>query len=175
MLLADLRRTLLTELAAALASRGYRKSGQSFRKEEGPHRLSLHVAFINHVDDFDVTADVAVRHHAVEEIRNLSNTLISAREKKETATIGAELGNLAGVGQHRWTVRERRDIEPVAADILEWFDRIGVPFLERFSSIGETARVLTQDGSEARLICPFPEKRRSVLEAIGKVKPSNAI
>jgi hypothetical protein len=174
MLLADLRRTLLTELAVALATRGYRKNGQSFRKDEGPHRLSFHVAFINHSEDFDVTADVAVRHHAVEERLNGSSPLLSAAQKKETATVGAELGNLAGVGQHRWTVRERRDIEPVAADMLQWFDRIGVPFLTRFSSLDEVARVLAQDDALARLVCPIPGSRRKVLDVIEHLRAGSA-
>lgn len=66
--LKSLRTALLARLADLLAPAGYHRRGQSFDKEAGPVRHSFHIAFINHARDFDVTADVAVRHHAVEDL-----------------------------------------------------------------------------------------------------------
>jgi len=122
-----LRAGLLNRLAELLKPQGYRKREQSFHRESCLVRLSFHVEFINHAQDFDVTADVAIRHHAVEELLGSG---------KDVATIGAELGNIAGVGQHRWTLRVEADVAPVA--ILDWtttstFHRHGGPVLARFS------------------------------------------
>lgn len=160
MTLKPLRAALLTRLAELLMPQGYRKREQSFHKESGPVRLSFHVAFINHAQDFDVTADVAVRHHAIEE---------RLGSGKDLTTIGAELGNIAGVGQHRWRVAAEEDLEPVTHSILEYFHQHGEPFLARFSDPTELLRVLDQESHEARLICPIPDRRKRVVESLRKL------
>lgn len=160
MILKLLRAELLDRLAELLKPQGYRKREQSFHKESGPVRLSFHVAFINHAHDFDVTADVAIRHHAVEELLGSG---------KDVATIGAELGNIAGVGQHRWRVAAERDVEPVALSILEYFEQHGKSFLTRFADPAESLRVLEVNGAQARLICPIPDRRKRVVESLRKL------
>jgi len=163
--LAELRRRVLERLSERMAPAGFRRRDQSFWKDAGPVALSLHVSFINHADDFDLTADVAVRHHAVEDILNAARRL-SARDMRTTATVGAELGNLAGVGQHRWTVTAEADVDPAIDGVADWFRRIGEPFLQRFSSPAEALRVLDEDGIEARLICPIAATRSQVREIL---------
>ena len=154
MTLEELRQRLLARLAE-LVEPAFKltKRDRTFWKDAGPVRYALHISFINHADDFDVTVDVAIRHHSVEDVLNAERQL-GPRERRETATVGAELGNLAGVGQHRWTVVAEGDVEPVALGIVDWFGRIGEPFLQRFASPAETLRVLEADGPEARMISP---------------------
>jgi len=166
-ILKELRKELLQEIDKRLRPKGFRKRERSFRKEFGDCRWSFHVAFINHSDSFDVTADAAVRHHAVENELNADKPYLTETEKKHTYTIGAELGNIVGTGQHRWTVCGGDDIASVVQDIMLCFDKVGLPFLERFSSLEEVHSVLARDDSEAKLICPMPdvrEKTRAVLE-----------
>jgi hypothetical protein len=167
--LKDLRAALLDRLDESLRPLGFRKRQQSFHLESGPCRRSFHIAFVNHASDFDVTADVAVRHHAVEDLLNERRPNLSARERKDTATIGAELGNIAGVGQHRWRVAAAGDVEPVAEDILGWFRRVGEPFLHRYADLEAVSRALAADGAEARLICPIPQLRAETAAAILEV------
>jgi hypothetical protein len=164
--LKDLRAALLNRLAEALRPLGFRKRQQSFHLESGSCRLSFHVAFVNHASDFDVTADVAVRHHAVEDLLNAERLHLSGRQKNDTATLGAELGNIEGGGQHRWRVAEAGDVEPVTEDILGWFRRVGEPFLQRYSDLDVVSQVLAADGAEARLICPIPQSRAKTAAVI---------
>jgi hypothetical protein len=43
------------------------------------------------------------------------------------------------------------------------FREVGVPFLERFTSLEETKRAFVADESFARLICPGREKREEIV------------
>ena len=172
----ELRNELLLRLDDRLRPLGFRlrKTLRDFRRDVGQCSQSLHVAFINHSADFDVTANVAVRHHAVEDALNEERPYLKESEKKLTATVGAELGNILGVGQHRWAVASERDIPLVVDGIVSYFQRVGLPFLERFTSLEETFRVLSANGSEAKLISPLPEERTRVREVIGALLTGNA-
>ena len=167
MTLKDLRARLLSRLSEFLVPLGYHRREQTFVRDATGCQFFFHLSFIHHRGvDSDITADVAVRHHAVEDLLNARQSDFSKREASRTATIGAALGNLAGVGQHRWTLGAAEDVEPIVAGIFERFQRIGRPFLERFSSPAETLRVLESDDPFARLICPIPnhrEETRNVL------------
>ena len=135
---------------------------QRFRKPWGSAQLLIHVAFISHAGEFDAAIDIAVRHQQVEERLNAGRRTLTERQKRQTATVGAELGNLADGRPKRWTVASAADLEPVATDIALWVRGVGLSALERFASLDELARVLEADGAEARLICPVPDKRAAV-------------
>jgi hypothetical protein len=169
-----LRALLLKRLAGELAPHGYRRSGDSFRRDAGPCRLFLRLAFVDRDAGFDVLAEVAVRHHAVEEMLRAGRA-IAEPDQRETTTVAAELGALAGGGRRRWTVRERVDVEPAVRDLVDWFVRVGRPFLERFASLAETHRVLADDGPEARLICPEPERRAQARDAARELLDRSAV
>ena len=96
----ELRELLLQRLDEKLKSFGFRlrKTRQRFYKEAGQCRQIFHIAFINHSYDFDITADVAVRYHQIEDLINEENAYLSQAQKKSTATLGAELGNILGIG-----------------------------------------------------------------------------
>src|SRR2546426_4624620 len=160
---AELQEALLNELRTALAAQGYSRRQQTFAREGGDVRWLAHVAFIRHADDVDLTLDVAVRHHAVEDRLERSRALLKPAERLWTATAGVELGNYADHRQHRWTLRTPEDVKPVAQDVLAWFHRFGIGFLERFSSLTELLRVL-EDDAEGRLICPLADVRAEVIE-----------
>jgi hypothetical protein len=172
----ELRNELLLRLDDRLHPLGFRlrKTLRDFRREVRGCSQFLHIAFINHPSDFDVTADVAVRHHPVENMLNEERTYLKESEKKLTATVGAELGNILGIGQHRWTVANERDIPIVVDGVVNHFEKVGLPFLERFTSLEEVFRVLSVNRSEALLVCPLPEKRARLREIIGALLTSNA-
>lgn len=100
----------------------------------------MDLSFISHAADFDVVADVAVEHLA---------------NGKRICIVVAERGNIAGPGQHRWPVSS--DVQPQKASegVHTFFNEVGLPFLQRFSSLTEVIRVLRNEPGTARLICPL--------------------
>lgn len=141
----ELQNLLLAALTEALGARGFRhvKREQHFKKKGEAGTFFFHIAFIQHATDVDATADMAVTY--------------AGPGPDLKVTIGVELGNWTGLGQHRWRVSGPADIAPVSADIVHWFDRIAVAFFQRFASPAEALRVLDEKGREADLISPFPE------------------
>jgi len=143
----ELQNALLAALATALGERGFRyiKKEQHFRQKGESATFYLHIAFVQHVADVDAIADVAVTYQLPGE--------------EHGVTIGVELGNWTEIGQHRWRVAALADAPGAAADIVHWFERIAVPFFERFRSPAEALAVLEANGREADLVSPFPEYR----------------
>jgi hypothetical protein len=168
--LAELRKGLLDRMALAMPRYGFKEkpTGQSFHRSLPFGRWSFHVAFINHETDLDVTADVAVRVDAVEEMVHSGSKLLSDREKQQTATIGAELGNIADHRQKRWKIASQGDVENVAAAILEEFEKFGLPYLERYSDLEKMLDALSQNDPAAWLHSPVHSERckRAVASAL---------
>lgn len=163
-MIAELQRGLLDNLEALFEPRGYRRRDQSFECDQAFVRYAFHVAFIPHraQHDVDVTADVAVRHSAIEE-------KLGADDDANRYTVGVELGNLADGRQKRWTLAGPGDLEPVANDLVRWFEEFGEPFLLRYSDLHELIAVLEEGGREAGLICPISARRDDVLNAAREV------
>jgi hypothetical protein len=117
------------------------------------------LAFIRHETDFDVTADVAVRVDAVEELVNASTPYLPAKIKNTTATVGADLGNLDTGAQRRWTIADKADIEAVASAIVSDFLRIGIPYFDRFHDLDTLFSMLRRNDQEAWLHCAIHHAR----------------
>jgi hypothetical protein len=159
--LRELQTTLLEALGERLKAHGFstRAKSQSFERKFDGGRAIVHLGFIAHATDFDVTADVAVRFDAVEELVNRSNQLLSKKEKSETATLGAELGNLERGQQMRWTVQTEPDVPAAAAAIYEALQRTGLPYLERYTDLDRAYEALASDDRAAWLHSPFHTSR----------------
>lgn len=93
----DAERAVLEQLGTRMAAHGFRPKpvGQSFYRDVPGGRWALHVSFIRHETDMDVTADVAVRINAIEQVVNQCETGLTDAEKRRSTTLGAELGNLS--------------------------------------------------------------------------------
>ena len=122
-----------------------------FRRSRPGVNLYLHVGFINHQADFDATIDVAVEF---------------VRGKDRVGIVGAELGNIEGVGQVRHSVSCEADAEASAQAAVAHFNEFGVPFLERYSNLVAVIGALESGGSEARLICPLEHTRPQLVNAL---------
>lgn len=153
----SLQRELLRALAERLQHHDFRLrlSWQDFVKKIPGGRWVLHLAFIAHPSDCDVTADVAIRIDAVEELVQRTDQHLSAKEKRETATAGAELGNIADRRQHRWTVATAADVVPVADQIYKMFEDFGLPYLERLSEPGALLDALSRNDPAGWIHAPF--------------------
>jgi hypothetical protein len=119
----------------------------------------VHISFIEHEHDIDATVDVAIRFDAVEELVNRSNGLLTRKEKAETFTMGAELGNLERGMPYRVTVTERSDVERAAEQLLAKIEAVGLPYFELYSRLESAYHVLARDDRDAWVYSPIHAKR----------------
>lgn len=167
----NIQRALLDAVGVLVSDYGFtsKPSGQSFLRAFPGGRASLHLAFIKHPADFDVVADVAVRFDDLEDMVNATNARLSKAEKKQTYSLGAELGNIAGTGQMRWQVTPDSDVEQVAQRIAGAFTRIGLPYLEAASTLAGAYGLLTTPGKGASLHSPIHASRAKRVVALAKL------
>jgi hypothetical protein len=133
--------------------------GQTFERKSETGRVAVHLSFIEHETDFDVTTDVAIRFDSVEELVHRSNELLSRREKLQTFTLGAELGNLKTGEPLRWTVKRNADVSAVAASILAELQAEGFPYIEEYSQVESALDVLSRDDREVWVHSPVHWER----------------
>jgi hypothetical protein len=153
-----LQRELLKLVGAQLKEHGFspRLSDQSFNKKVPLGLTTFHLAFIPHGEqDFDITADVALRLDEVEEL---------TRPGAKTYTVGGEIGNLSIGRQRRWKVASETDLAGVVSEVVEAFKVTGFHFLARFPTLRHTYSILAKNDFEAILYSPLDDVRwRSVI------------
>jgi hypothetical protein len=117
------------------------------------------VAFITHSQDFDVTADVAIRIDALEEMVNASNKHLPKKLKANTYSIGCELGNLVHGEQHRWCVESADDLENVANSVADYFIQYALPYFEKYSNLTEAFNLIALHPETPSIHAPFLDRR----------------
>jgi hypothetical protein len=159
--LLDLKKQVLKQLAVEFGAKGYkaRRTSQDFYKDAPEGRKYLHVQFIYHHQDFDIVASAGLVHQALSKlVEEVNKSLVEPEQILHIAAVGAELGNITGVGQMRWTVAEGSDIAKVCPRIVEAFETIGLPYLERFSTLEEILACAAREDM-GELCAPFPATR----------------
>lgn len=143
---------LMELLRDKLARDGFvaKLKNQGFYKKTEFGVLAVHLAFMNGQVEFDVKMDVAVRFDTVEELVHPSAM---------SFTLGCELGNLESGMPQRWTVAQASDVAPVAEAIYDKFEKVGRPYLEKYSSIESAYEVLQRDDRSGSLHSPFDDER----------------
>lgn len=166
----ELKSKLLRNICNRLVKYGFEQKvyGQSFKKKIKDGVAKIHLSFIDHVDDFDVTVDVAIRFDNLEELINHNNKLLTKREKKETCTIGVEMGNLIEGEQKRWTIVDDSDIEPVSQSIFNIIEKVTIPYIQQYSDMETVFHLTVKDDSIATLNCPIDYVR--AMSAVGLAK-----
>lgn len=167
----ELQSELLEAVGQRIAEYGfkYKASEQAYLRAIPDGRSCLHLAFIRHQHDFDVVADVAVRFDQLEDLVNSSNTLLSKKEKGQTYSLGAELGNISGEGQKRWSLASSSEVERVADQLVECFKAIGLPYLDRASNLEAGYQLLTSPGRDAWLHNPIHTARSKRVVGLAKI------
>ena len=162
-----LQKELIAQITPQLAEMGFafKAKTRSFYRDIKGGKQILHLTFINHPGDFDVTADVAVRIDALEDLVNAGNQTISASERALTASVGAELGNISAGQPKRWKVASEADVAHAVSGVLGEFRSTGLPYLERFCSLEEIMSVLAGDDPASRLHSPLHTPR--AMRALG--------
>lgn len=141
---------LIAELAARLESDGFRASAkeQAFRRAKPFGQWTVHIAFIPHRGvDLSISPSVSIRIDAVEDLANQHRNNLPAQVARRTATLGADLSNLSDTVPMRWTMVSLEDAAPVAEAICSDVRRIGYPFLERYSDMGNVFKLLSSSDS----------------------------
>jgi hypothetical protein len=113
------------------------------------------LSFIPHVNDFDLTADVALRNDAIEELTNKYDAKRSAKDRLSSMTIGIELGNLARGSNIRWTIVDESHLQLAADQAFELLQSVEISFFNRYCDLGSLADVLTSSSPADRLLCPL--------------------
>lgn len=167
----EVRQALFKAVGERVAASGFnsRPADRSFVRRSSLGRDSFHLSFINHAHDFDVVADVAVRIDALEDLVNSDDALLGKKEKKQTYSLGAELGNISGQGQKRWTVTSSADVSPVADGIMASFNSIGLPYLDKASTLEGAYQMLTSPGRAAWLHSPLHAPRAMRIIGLAKI------
>lgn len=157
----ELEKDLIKKLAERVGEHEFdtRAKAQSFYKQTPFGRVALHLAFIEHATDFDVTVDIAIRFDALEDIINEGNSHLTASEKRRTFSIGAELGNISEWEPKSWTVRSPADLEEVSRSIMDAFVDIGIPYIEKYSNMETALDALSGDDKATWLLSPFHDYR----------------
>jgi hypothetical protein len=165
----EMRRALLRAVGERIDDYGFesRPIGQSFLRRFPKGRASLHLAFVEHRVDYDVVADVAVRFDELEELVN-AISFLSKKEKEQTYSLGAELGNIAGEVQLRWKVA-CEDIGQVADRVITSFRAIGLPYLAQASTMEGAYKMLTTPGKGAWLHSPIHTARAKRVVGLAKI------
>ncbi|SDH52851.1 hypothetical protein SAMN05216338_101084 [Bradyrhizobium sp. Rc2d] len=163
----ELRRALLEAVGVRVGELGYKykPKQQAYWCPFSQGRSSLHLAFIDHRDDFDIVADVAVRFDKLEIMINANNAMLSKSEKLQTYSLGAELGNISGQDQMRWNVTSSADVEPVADRLVAALKEIGIPYLDRASTLEGAYELL----SSAALHSPIHLSRAKHIVGLAKL------
>ena len=159
--LRELEHKLLQETGKRLVRFEFslRPRQQSFYRDIDGGRVAIHLSFIRHTEDVDVTIDVAICFDAVEDLVHRSNNLLSRKEKAQTFTLGAELGNLECGKPFRLTLASDADVPRVVEGIVTKLEAIGLPYIERYSAPEAAYGLLSRDDREVWVHCPIHAER----------------
>lgn len=167
----ELQKKLLSSVGEKLAAFGFggKARQQSFYRPIEGGWACVHLSFIDHANEFDITVDVAIRFDEVESLANSQSNLLTKKEKEKTSTLGVEIGNLSIGEQRRWTVCSQEEVPSVAESILEAFEKFGDPYLMKYSAMDSAYELLSSDEVYAWKHCPFHATRAKKAIIIAKL------
>jgi hypothetical protein len=166
----SLRKKLLDEVGSLLQPLGFapKPVGRSLRVPKPFGWASIQLGFVKHPPiDFDVVLYASIRVDRVQEvIISKDDPLVTDEDRRDSATVGCEFGNLRGTGQHRWTIAREEHVRPVALEIASACEETLLPFIEKYSDLRVLHDTLAADAEEARLIDPLAFERKKVVAVL---------
>ena len=138
--LPELKKTLQNNLSKLLELKGFRsKKDRIIEHDNNGIKQSIHLAFVdNRPEDFtSLIVNLAVRIDRVEEIATACSWAndLTAKEKKEMATLGVQIGKLLDKGQLRWDIHNNAECETVAKEVFNLLEEVGIPYLIEHSDM----------------------------------------
>ena len=143
MKVSDLQSRFINELQTLLPEWEYVKSQRHFKKIDNDKHYYFHISCINHVNDFDAVGDISI------EFKDGKNRI---------CIIGAELGNIEGIGQNRFPVSNDVEARASAINLHQCFEKCGLEFIQKYSDPVLVVDTLKRGGMDAQLISPFLEQ-----------------
>jgi hypothetical protein len=151
MKVSELHAAFLSELSELLPGWRFVKGQRTFKRAEVSVTWLFHVTLANHAECFDALGDVAVEYFVA---------------RKRVAIIGAQLGNIAGTGYSPHFVESPRTAVESARSLAEELQKVGLPFLRKYSDPATTLATLEAGGREASLISPLAWLHTEQVEAL---------
>jgi hypothetical protein len=147
----ELKQRAQEELARRLEPHGFTgRGGQRLTRRLPGAIQMLHLAFVGGGagGSLSLILNLAVRHERVEDLAHAWRSDLSDREKKQTATLGVELGHLIGRGQMRWQLDSPEACPKAANDAFHLLREHGLPYLERYSDLEAVKERLSSDNPD---------------------------
>lgn len=163
----ELEQSLLKKLGPLISQYGFntKPSGQTFPKKTDFGKVAFGVNFIRHKEDVDVTGSITIRFEDLETLVNSFRPYLSEADKRQSSSLGAELGNLSKGEPLRWTIATESDVDDVAASMANAFGEIGLPAVEKYSDMNRALQLLSREDRESLLYQPFYDTR--IMRALG--------
>ena len=141
---AALKEAFLQELSARLKTFGFSKRfrSQDFLRSFSGGKSVIHVSFIPHRTDVDLIIDLAVRIDEIEDLVNRFDSKLSPKEKRQSMTVGVELGNVSRGHYKRWTLESSESIVPVTESTIEAIREIAFPFFDELTNVRAIRKAL---------------------------------
>jgi len=146
--LKEMKRRAQEELARRLEPHGFAGRGAQLLARAAPGASQfVHLMFVEDRagGSLSLALNLAVRHERVEQLANGWREDLSEREKKQTATLGVELGRLLGRGQMRWEMDSAEACARAAESAIAPLREHGLPYLESHSDIARVKERLSSD------------------------------
>jgi hypothetical protein len=152
----SLQRSLLDFIKNELGIHKFRQSHQSFFRSNAIGKEFFQILLGDYRDYIEIEAHVSLRHNRLEELYNI---VLGESPNLETATLGADLGILAGGTKKRWEAADLADIPIVGNEILDLFWNVGIRFLEEYANLERMYDVFVTDGQPTDAYCSIPHIR----------------
>lgn len=167
----EIQKIILNKLSIELSEYGFDKKihGQSLWKPIDGGRSMIHVNFIEHETDFDITISVSLRIDAIEDMINSTNKLLTKNEKQSTSTIGCELGNLVTRSPKRYTINDSVNRDTVVSEIMDAIKASAFPFIEKYSNLENLMGTMLSDDENVWLLTPLHHRRAQNAIALAKL------
>lgn len=173
--LKEIQGVLLKRVSIELSHYGFdtKIHGQSFWKPTAGGHSMIHLCFIHHESDFDVTISASVRIDAIEDMINSTNKLLTIIEKQNTSTIGCEIGNLVSGIPKRYTVNHSVNLENIAYEMMNEIEDHAFPFIIKYSDLEVLFQTMIRDDKNVWLLAPLHHRRAQNAVALAKLLNHN--
>ena len=148
--LPTLKKALQKNLSELLETKGFKsKKDRLIEYNNNGIKQSIHLAFVdNRPENFtSLIVNLAIRIDQVEEIATACSWAddLTAKEKKDMATIGVQIGKLLGKGQLRWDIHSNAESEMVAKEVFNILLETGIPYLVEHSNMNAVLKRFESD------------------------------
>lgn len=174
----EIKKKILNMMGEELSKYGFGKKahGYSFWKPiDDGNRAMIHIAFIDHYVDFDMTVSVSIRIEIVENMVNSANNMLTKKEASDTSTIGIELGNLVEGRPKRYSVDDYTNLDDVISEMMVSIKERAFPFIEKYSDLENVMEVMLSDDIKVWLLSPFHHRRAQNAVALAKLLRVNEL